>query len=145
MVPFGFSVSDFIAGVNFLIDAVHSLSDTNGAQADYKELERELQSLNSGLDSIKAFSLDSAQTTEVSAVIAAIDNCRLCVEGFVQRNSKFKSLKSTHGKKWSLATLKKGGREVQWAIWKKDDVEKFRNQVHYHSGAIGMLLATLQV
>ena len=38
MVPFGFSVGDFIASINLLIDAVHSLSDTNGAQADYEEL-----------------------------------------------------------------------------------------------------------
>lgn len=145
MGPFGFSVGDFITGVNLLIDAVHSLSDTYGAQADYKELGRELQSLNSGLDGIKALSLDSTQTIGISAVNAAVDKCHACVEDFVQRNSKFKSLETTSGKKWSLATVKKCGRGVQWAVWKRDDVAKFRDQVQYHSGAIGMLLATLQV
>lgn len=145
MVAFGFSVGDFIAGVNLLIDAVYSLSDTYGAQADYKELERELQSLNCGLDGIKALSLSPKQATEISAVTAAVDKCFICVEAFVQRNSKFKSLESTPRKKWSLAMLRRRGRGVQWAIWKKDDVAKFRDQVHYHSGAIGMLLATLNL
>lgn len=145
MVGFGFSVGDFIAGVNLLIDAVHSLSDTYGARADYKELERELQSLNSGLDGIKALSLNPTQATEIFAVNAAVDKCFACVEAFVQRNSKFKSLETVPGKKWSPAMLRRCGRAVQWAITKKDDVAKFRDQVHYHSDAIGMLLATLQV
>ena len=145
MVPFGFSVGDFITGVNILIDAIHSLSDTYGAQADYKELGSELQSLSSGLGGIKALSLDPAQTIDISAVNVAVDKCHACVEDFVQRNSKFKSLETTSGEKWSLAMLKKRCRGVQWAIWKKDDVAKFRDQVHCHSEAIGMLLATLQM
>lgn len=145
MVGFGISVGDFIAGINTLIDIVHSLSDTNGAQADYKELGSELQSLKSGLDGIEALSPDLAQTTEFSTLIAAVEKCRACVENFVQWNSKFKSLEATPGKKWSLAKLKKRGRGVQWAVWKKDDVERFRGQVQSHTGAIGMLLSILQM
>ena len=144
MVGFGFSVGDFIAGINTLIDIVHSLSDTNGAQADYKELGSELQSLKSGLDGVKALPTDPTQTTEFSALHAAVENCRACVERFVRRNSKFKSLENIPGKKWSLATLKECGRKVQWAIWKKNDVENFRGRVQWHTGAIGMLLATIQ-
>ena len=145
MVGFGISVGDFIAGINTLIDIIHSLRDTKGAQADYKELGSELQSLNSALDGVKALSPDPTQTTELSALNTAVERCQACVERFVRRNSKFKSLENTPGKKWSLATLRKCGREVQWAIWKKNDVENFRGRVQYHTGAIGMLLATLQV
>ena len=145
MIPFGFSVGDFIDGVNILIDAVHSLSDTYGAQADYKELENELQSLNSGLDAVRSLSLESFNETEISPVSAAVNKCRACVEDFVRRNRKFKSLETTAGKKWSLAAWKKIGRGVQWTIWKKEDVTNFRHQIHSHSGAIGTLLAALQV
>ena len=145
MVGFGISVGDFIAGINTLIDIVHSLSDTNGAQADYKELRRELQSLKSGLDGIVTLSPDASQKTEFSDLIAAVENYRACVESFVQRNIKFKSLEGIPEKMWSLTTLKKRGRGVQWAIWKKDDVERFRDQVQIHTGAIGMLLSILQV
>ena len=145
MVGFGISVGDFIAGINTLIVIVHSLSDTHGAQADYKELGSELQSLKSGLDGIEALSPDPTPTIEFSTLIAAIEKCKACVERFLQRNRKFKSLENTPGKKWSLATLKKRGRGVQWTIWKKDDVQRFRGQIQYHTAAIGMLLGTLQV
>ena len=113
MVPFGFSVGDFIRGVDLLIDVVHSLSDTHGAQADYKEIESELHSLNNGLDSVRSLTQESSNETEISAVIAAVDKCRACVEDFVRRNRKFKSLESTTGKKWTLAALKKSGRAIQ--------------------------------
>ena len=45
-VPFGFSVGDFISGIEFLIDAIKSLRDTNGAQDYQKELGRELKHLD---------------------------------------------------------------------------------------------------
>ena len=82
MVPFGFSVGDFINGVTLLIDVLHSLSDTHGPQADYKELKSELQSLNSGLDGVRSLSLESFNETDISPVIAAVDKCRACVEDF---------------------------------------------------------------
>lgn len=145
MVAFGFSVGDFIAGINLLMNAVHSFSNTHGAQADYQELGRELQSLNNGLDGIRALSLDSTYEAEISAVNSAVDRCHTCVESFVQRISKYKSLETTSEKKWSLPTLKRCGHGVQWVAWKRKDVVNFRDQVHYHSGAIGILLATLQV
>ena len=85
MVAFGFSVGDIIAGVNLLIEAVQSLDATHGAQADYQELGRELQSLSSGLDGIGALSLDSTYEAEILAVNAAVDKCRTCVKAFVRR------------------------------------------------------------
>ena len=145
MVGFGISVGDFIAGINTLIDIVHSLSDTHGAQADYKELGSELQSLKSGLDGVEALSPDPTQTIEFSALIAAIEKCRACVEGFLQQYHKFKRLETKPKKKWSFPTLKKRGRGVQWAIWKRDDVQRFRGQVQCHTEAIGILLSILQV
>ncbi len=145
MVAFGFSVGDLIASVNLLIDVAHSLDNTHGAQADYQELGRELQSLNSGLDGIGALSLDSKYEAEILAVNAAVDKCRTCVKAFVKRYEAFKSLENTSRENWSLARLKNCGRGVQWAVWKKDDVVRFRDQVHCHSEAIGMLLDTLQM
>ena len=145
MVPFGFSVGDFIAGINLLIDAVNSLSDTNGAQADYEELGRQLKNLRKGFECIQGLSLDSTQSAQVSAVDTAINDCRLCVDGFVKRNSKFKSLEATSGTLWSLAALKRQGRKVQWALWKKADVAKFRAAIQQHSDALQMLLASIQM
>ena len=145
MVSFGFSVGDFVAGISLIIEAVHSLSDTNGAQADYEELGRQLTNLRKGFECIEGLNLGTTQLAQVSAVETALNDCRLCVDGFVQRNSKFKSLEATSGKQWSLAELKRQGRKVQWALWKKADVAKFRGAIQQHSDAIQMLLASIQM
>lgn len=145
MVPFGFSVGDFIAGVNLLIDAVHSLSDTNGAQADYEELGRQLKNLRKGFECIEGLHLDGRQSAQASAVGSALNDCRLCIDGFVKRNSKFKSLEATSEKQWSLAALKKQRKKMQWALWKKADVAKFRAAIQQHSDAVQMLLTPIQM
>lgn len=144
-VGFGFSVGDFIAGINLLIDIVKSFSKSHGAKADYQELGRELVSLKNALESIQALSLNTAQAAQVSAVNTAVDGCHLCVDGFVQRNSKFRSLESAPKKQWSLAAFKNGVLGVKWAILKKNKVARFRADVQAHSNGIQMLLATLQV
>ena len=92
MVPFGFSVGDFIAGINLLIGAIHSLSDTNGAQADYEGLGRQLSNLKNGFECIEGLNLDDTQIAQVSAVATVLSDCRLCIDDFTKRNSRFKSL-----------------------------------------------------
>ena len=145
MVPFGFSVGDFIAGINLLIDAIHSLNDTNGAQADYEELGRQLRNLKNGFECIEGLNLDTMQVAQVSAVDTALSDCRLCIDAFIKRNSRFKSLETPSGEKWTLAALKRQGRKVQWALWKKADVAKFRAEIQQHSEAVQMLLASIQM
>lgn len=105
LVPFRFSIGDFIANLN-LIDAVKSLIGTHGAKASHQELQRELTSLKNALDGVKALSLDQTQAFQISAVDDAVHGCRVHIEDFVQRNSKFKSLDSTPAKLWSLAEFK---------------------------------------
>ena len=144
-VGFGFSVGDFIAGINLLIETVKSFSETHGAKADYQELGRELVSLKNTLDSIQTLSLNPAKAAQISAVNTAVDGCHLCVDGFVQRNSKFRSLESAPKKQWSLAAFKNGVLGMKWAILKKNKVAKFRADVQAHSNGIQMLLAALQV
>ncbi|KAM0801690.1 hypothetical protein BDR22DRAFT_156623 [Usnea florida] len=145
MIPFGFSVGDFIAGINLLIDAIHSLSDTNGAQADYEGLGRQLSNLKNGFECIESLDLDATQIAQVSAVDTALSDCRLCIDDFTRRNSRFKSLETPSGEQWTLAALKRQGRKVQWALWKKADVAKFGAAIQLHSDAVQMLLASIQI
>ena len=144
-VAFGFSIGDFIAGINLLIDSVKSLDKAHGAKADYQELARELSSLNDALDGIHTLSLSQAQVSQVKAVSTAVDGCRLCIDGFVQRNSKFESLDSSPSKKWSSAAFKKGVLGIRWTIVKKKEVAKFRSDIQRHSDRILILLATLEM
>ena len=143
-VPFGFSIRDFIAGINLLIEAVKSFNDTHGAQADYRELGRELTGLQNALDGIKAVSINIVQAAQILEIITAVDDCRSCLDGFVQLYDKSKRLGSTPGKRWSLAMFQKRARGIQWTVCKAD-VAKFRIQIQQHSKNIIMLMETLQV
>ena len=144
-VAFGFSIGDFIAGINLLIDSVKSLDEAHGAKADYRELGRELSNLKDAFDGIQSLSLSQAQVAQVKAVNTAVAGCRLCIDGFVQRNSKFQGLDSTPLKRWSLAAFKKGVLGIRWAILKKNEVAKFRSDIQRHSDHILMLLAVLEM
>ena len=144
-VAFGFSIGDFIAGINLLIDSVKSLDEAHGAKADYQELGRELSDLSNALDGIQTLSLSQVQVSHVNAVNNAVDGCRLFIEGFVQRNSKFESLDSSPSKRWSLAAFKKGVLGIRWAIVKKKEVAKFRLDIQRHSDRILLLMATLEM
>ena len=144
-IGFGFAVGDFIAGINFLIDGIKSFSETHGAKAHHQELGRDLTSLKNALDGIQTLSLSQTQVAQVTAVNTAVDGCRLCIDGFVQSNSRFDSLDSTPSRKWSLAAFKKGVLGVRWAILKKTEVADFRTTIQQHCSHILMLLATLEM
>lgn len=62
-VSFGFSVGEIVAGVNqrqtpYSFDSAQSFSETRGAKADYRELQRELISPKNLLDGIQTLSLE---------------------------------------------------------------------------------------
>ena len=145
MVAFGFSVGDFIAGINLLIEAASSMSNTHGAQADYQGLSRQLRNLTNSLDCIQALNQNLLQPTQAAALDTALKDCRRSVDDFVQTNKKFKDLQNATGGQWSLATLKRQGRKIQWALWKKADVIKFQCTIQTHAAALQSLLASIQM
>ena len=146
---FGFSVGDFIAGIGLLIDIFQSLNNTNGASADYKELQRELKNLKNGLQGVASLSPDPSQAPQASivssAIASAVNDCLSCVDGFLKKNKKYSGLGSTPVKRWSSAGFENSWRMVRWATWKKAEVAKFKGEVQQHVAAIQMLLAQLQM
>ena len=145
MVPFGFSIGDFIAGINLLIEAASSLSDTHGAQADYQGLCRQLQNLNTSLDCIKSLDIDTMQSMQATALENTLNDCQQCVDDFIRINRKFKDLGSVSRSQWSPDALKSHVRKVQWALWKKADVAKFQQTIQTHCAALQSLLALIQM
>ena len=137
---FGFSLGDFISGIGLLIEIFQSLNEANGAQAEYKELWRELTNIKNGLESVQKLSLDHCQSAQASAVENAVNDCLSCIDGFMQRNKKYCGLGSTPVARWSSAGFRTSVRMVQWALWKKADLVKFKSEVQQHTAAIQMLL-----
>jgi hypothetical protein len=130
IMSFGWSVGDVIAGIGVLIQVFQALDDTKGGKASYSELVRELASLQSALNTI--------QTLGSQAVLAeAISNCQKCIDAFIARMAKFKGIDKDHGvSRWSFKTFKKKARTVEWAIYKKGEIDDFRKAVLSHTTAL---------
>jgi hypothetical protein len=136
--PFGVSVSDFISGIKIFKDAVEALSDTRGARADYAELFRSLDSLDRTFNAISHFNT----AAHYEAIAPVCEGCKTCVTNFLVDVAKFNSLGNRKAGKQTLAAR---FRQVQWALCKKEDVRKFREQLETHLSALEMLLLTFQV
>jgi len=139
-VPFGFSIGDFIAGINIILTSVRAVRDGRGSAADYGALVSELESLEAGLSAIDNLRLQATASKEHTAIKQATYRCQLGVESFVQTVAGYQRWlePGVHGLRANL-------RKIQWAICKKDDVKRFRSQLERHSSSINTLLATLQV
>ena len=140
---FRFSVGDFFNRIEFLIDIMQNLSDANGARPMYQELARELQNLQKSLECLQILHLQSTNPAQLSDVNNAVDSCRLCVENFAQKNSKFSSLYAKPAKKWTLKTFQSQLRKIQAALFKKGDVKRFRDEFRLHSNTMQMKLTNV--
>ncbi len=59
MLPtFGFSVGDFVAGINLVRELIKALEDSAGSSAEYLALIKELYSLERALLEVKHLNLD---------------------------------------------------------------------------------------
>ncbi|KAL9079208.1 MAG: hypothetical protein Q9157_001877 [Trypethelium eluteriae] len=112
VVPFGISVGDFIAFIEITIKVVNALQDSKGARKEYEGISRELVSLKHALTGIQDDFLDKTQKYDLSLGSA------------------------THSRpKW-----KDGLRKIQWTLYSKEDVQKFRWQLYSHTASLILLL-----
>ena len=144
-VPFGFSVGEFVVGIGVIKDTIEAFSATKGATATYRDLSRGLENLQDSLQAICDLTLDSSQKAEFSRVEKAVFECQQCIHSFLQGMVKFRGFETQLSRRWSSKGLKRSLRKVQWALFKKEDVDTFRKEVQQHSNAIQMALTTFQL
>lgn len=143
---FGFSAGDLVLGLKLIKKSIEALEDTKGSSADYQALCHEIDSLKSGLEAVEDLQLEwrlRHNSKPFIAVQEAISRCRRCIDVFLLTITKYQPWLRTNGPSDSpwKANLKK----IQWALCKKDDVNRFRAQLERHSSSISMLLVTIQV
>ena len=139
-VPFGFSIGDFVGGIQVIITCIEAVHESKGASAHYQALTAELQSLQSGLEAIGDLQLDWTAQKQHTAIAEAVLRCQRCIEAFVKRIAKYQPWLQPGLRGWNVNV-----RKMQWAMCKKEDVLKFKTDLERHSSSINMLLATLQV
>lgn len=140
--PFGVSVSDFIAGINLIRELIKALEDSAGSSSEYRELVKELYRLERALIEVKQLNLDGSRSNQEIALRQAAAQCQETIDGFLQTIRKYEPALSNNGMKSSLQS---GLRKIQWALCKKDDVDRFRAKVSGHTAAISILLMTVQL
>ncbi|KAL8928895.1 MAG: hypothetical protein Q9172_000733 [Xanthocarpia lactea] len=143
---FGFSVGDIVAGLKLIKQSIEAVQDTKGSATDYQALSHEIDSLKDGLEAIEDLRLHQRfgpKSKQGFAVQEAISRCWHCIDTFLSTTAKYQPwLQSDAPQSFSWrANLKK----IQWALCKKDDVNRFRAQLERHCSSISMLLVTLQV
>ncbi|KAI9725277.1 MAG: hypothetical protein M1828_003291 [Chrysothrix sp. TS-e1954] len=144
VVPFGFSIGDFIAGIGLVRDLIKALEENTGANADYRELVRELRNLKRALKAVNDLQVDDALRPQKVAAEHAALQCWNVIQTFVERNAKFTptlSIQSTG----SCPKWRQNLRKLQWAMNKTDEVRKLRAAIMAHTTAIQIILDTLQL
>lgn len=143
---FGFSVGDLVLGLKLIKQSIEALGDTKGSSAEYQALTHEIDSLKDGLEAVEDLRLDNRLGPESKTCIAiqeAVSHCQRCIDVFLSTITKYQPWLRTNessGSAWKVNL-----RKIQWALCKREDVNRFRSQLERHSSSISMLLVTLQV
>ncbi|KAN0089507.1 hypothetical protein V8E51_019767 [Hyaloscypha variabilis] len=138
---FGFSVGDFIAGIQLVRDVITSLQASSGSSSAYKALIMELFSLERALLEVKALKRFNHTPDQVDALKCAASQCQLTIDRFMTKVQKYQPSLNAQG---SGSKRRDSLRKVQWALCKKEDVASFKAEISGHAIAINLPIATAQ-
>lgn len=142
-VGFGFSAGDFIAALNLVGTVIDALRDSGEAGSQYRELVRQLLTLETALMQVKRLDLDDSQYAEVVALRQAAAQCQRTIDDFWRDTQKYQPSLGSNGR--GSSNVRDGWMKIKWAICKKDDVTRLKADLLGHTEAIQMLLATVQM
>jgi hypothetical protein len=145
-VPFGFSVGDIIAGIGVLKTSIGAFSDTRGAANEYERHSTSLDSLSGSLEALRKIPVDPAHDSQQhAAIIRSVGQCQQFVDEFLSRINIYDLLKAEGVPRSWAQKLKAAAKKVQWALYQKDEITKFRNEVQQQVDTIGLLVSALEV
>ena len=140
-VGFGFSVGDFIAGLELVATVIDALRESGGSSQRYRELISELLSLETALIQVKSLELHPSQNAEKNALHSAASQCQRTISEFWQAIQKYHPSLARSGN----LTLKGQWIKIKWTLLKEDDVEKFKADLRGHTGSINLLLSSCRM
>lgn len=141
-VGFGFSVGDFIAALELVATVVDALRESGEASKRYRELVRQLDSLETVLLRVKRLELDESQHAEYVALQQAASQCQRTIDDFWKKIKKYQPALGSNG---TPSRLKDGWMKIRWAVCKKEDINAFKADVAAHTESIQLLLTSIQM
>ena len=140
---FGFSVGDFLAALELVSTVIDALRDSGEAGNEYRELLRQLHSLETALIQVKRLEVDDSQHAEVIALRQAAAQCQCTIDTFWEKIQVYQQNLGPFASR--VSRLRDRWMRVKWAVCKKDDVAKFKADLAGPTESIQLLLSTLQM
>ena len=137
---FGFSIGNFINGINLVKEVIQALSESQGSFKEYVELRIQLESLEMALAQIESQFPDIQEDVHQVALVSAVTACRELVYDFLHGIEKYHPSLSHNGPKsaWKETLCK-----MQWRLSMPEELMKFRGKLSFHLNVIGVLLHTI--
>ncbi|KAF7191184.1 Multistep phosphorelay regulator 1 [Pseudocercospora fuligena] len=139
---FGFSVGDFIAALELVGTVVASLRESGGAKSQFRELLQELYTLETALLKVKQLDFEEEQRAEFIALTQAACRCQVTITEFWKRTKKWQKHLGPGGES---STFPAAWMKVRWALFKSEEVARFKADIAAHSQSILVLLAAMQM
>jgi hypothetical protein len=147
-VGFGFSVGDFLSAIALVGNVIDALRESGEAGAQYRELLRQLLSLETALILVKRVGpeLRESQHAEYIALCRAVSQCHRTIDDFWSKSQKYQGpLSSGSSGSNSTSRAKDVWAKIRWALCKKEDVARFKMDLFGHTEAIQLLITTAQM
>jgi hypothetical protein len=142
MAAFGFSVGDFLAGLQLVHAVTASLKASTGSRAKFKQLITELDNLGDTLQAITTLPCPPGQELRLSSIQNAVSKCNEDIAAFVQKKQRYKkAFDANASKKWWIGVLEK----VSWELYGKKDVSEFRDIIHDHANQIQLRVTAFKM
>lgn len=153
-----------------MYDIIQAISERKGAAADYRSFVSTLRSLYSCInaikDALKKFTEDAPnpelpEVALINGLMYEMDRCRDLLNAFLDDTYKYTMsflplgearkleeartiISHFRGRKPVVNRLKKAWREISWAVFRKEDVQKLERDLHGHLFALQMYESFLQ-
>lgn len=144
-VGFGFSVGDFLAAIELVGTVIDALQRSGAATKEYRELISQLVSLENALLQVKRLEFDDGQYAQVAALRHAASLCQGTIDGFWKQALQYQPHLACDGRRGRKSDIRAGWMKVKWALFKRDDVARFKADLVGHTESINLLLAALQM
>lgn len=148
-VPFCGSVGDIVAGIQLVHDLADELKRSCRASSDFRDLARELYSLERALIAVRnAVDPKTSQTlaydvAHADALKQAVLQIRQTIDGFFDKDQKFLVSLGVVGGTGSSS--RDWWRKVEWVRYKRKDVHALRWTINGHSTAVNIILLSMQL
>lgn len=142
MAGFGFSTGDFINGINLVKTLIEALHESRGSSQEFVEVINELYILERTLLEVKTMQFSAEESPQQAAVLQAVILCRSSIDKFIAGISKYQPHLRVGGSSERCLDIL---RQVQWRLYKRDEVIRFRAEISFHIQSIKLLMLHIEM